>query len=102
MEIKEFIANLKKSNFSLIIEDDKLLLKGNKKTIRKEEIQAIKKDEFVINYIKENKNQLIEYLSLLPQNFSFTICCLLLPNPVDSSASVNNPFSFITLSNWPR
>ena len=31
MEIKEFIANLKKSNFSLIIEDDKLLLKGNKK-----------------------------------------------------------------------
>ena len=43
MEIKQFIANLKKSNFSLAVEDDKLVLKADRNLIGQEEIQAIKK-----------------------------------------------------------
>jgi len=70
MEIKEFIASLEKSNFSLAIEKDKLILKADKKIVGKDEIHAIKKNEFVINYIKENKSELIQYLSFLPGKFS--------------------------------
>ena len=68
MGIKEFIANLKKSNFSLAVEGDKLVLKADKNLIGQEEIQAIKKNEFIINYIKENKAEIIKYLSFLPEN----------------------------------
>ncbi|MEO7533278.1 MAG: amino acid adenylation domain-containing protein, partial [Ferruginibacter sp.] len=63
MEIKEFIASLEKSHFSLSLKDGKLLLNGNKKKLTKAEIDAIKKNAEVINYIKENKDELIKYLS---------------------------------------
>ncbi|MHA4842636.1 amino acid adenylation domain-containing protein [Flavitalea antarctica] len=62
MEIKEFIESLKKRNFSLERENDTLILKSEK-NVGQDEIQAIKKNEFVINYIKENKKRLIEFLS---------------------------------------
>src|SRR5215204_2900561 len=68
MEIKEFIADLKKSNFSLAVEGDKLILKADKDLVGPEEIQAIKKNEFVTNYIRENKAEIIKYLSFLPEN----------------------------------
>src|SRR4051794_24693556 len=67
MEIKEFLESLEKSNFSLVLDNEKLLLTGDKKKLSKEEIQAIRTNEFVINYIKENKNRLIEHLSVLPK-----------------------------------
>ncbi|MGI8636035.1 MAG: condensation domain-containing protein, partial [Segetibacter sp.] len=63
MEIKEFIESLKKSNFSLAVENEKLVLKGDRKILGKEEIQAIQSNEFIINYIKEHKSELVEYLS---------------------------------------
>ena len=66
MEIKEFIATLEKSNFTLVVKDEKLILKGDKKNLSKEELNVIRSNEFIINYIKENKNELIEYLSILP------------------------------------
>ena len=69
MEIKEFIATLKKSNFSLAVENEKLILKGDSKKLTKSDIQAIKNNEFVINYIKDNKNELLKYLSIFPEEF---------------------------------
>src|SRR5688572_16876158 len=64
MAIKEFIENLEKSNFSLAVENGKLILKGDKKKLTKDEIQAIQTNESVINFIKENKNELIQYVSI--------------------------------------
>ncbi|MEO7584343.1 MAG: amino acid adenylation domain-containing protein, partial [Ferruginibacter sp.] len=63
MEIREFIATLKKSNFTLTVKDEKLILKGDKKNLTKDELNAVKSNEFVINYIRENKDQLVKYLS---------------------------------------
>ncbi|MEJ7738034.1 MAG: amino acid adenylation domain-containing protein, partial [Chitinophagaceae bacterium] len=71
MEIKEFIATLKKSNFSLAIEKEKLILKGDKRKVAKDQIQAIKSNQYIIDYIKEHKNELIEYLSLFSEKVSF-------------------------------
>jgi len=65
MKIKEFIATLKQSNFTLSVEKDKLILKCDKKTLSKNELNAVKSNEFIINYIKENKSELIEYISFL-------------------------------------
>ena len=70
MEIKEFIATLKQSNFTLSVENDKLILKGDKKNLSKDELNAVKSNEFIINYIKENKSELIEYISFLSGNTS--------------------------------
>ena len=64
MEIIEFIESLSKSNFSLSVDDGKLNLKGDRKKLKKEEILAIQSNEEIINYIKEHKSELIEYLSL--------------------------------------
>ncbi len=63
MEIKDFIDKLERSNFSLSVENDRLLLNGDKKKLSRAEIDAIKKDDVVINYIKENKQELINFLS---------------------------------------
>ena len=71
MQIKEFIESLEKSNFLLAIENEKLILKGNKNKLPEHEIQAIKSNQYVINYIREHKNELIEYLSQLPEKLSF-------------------------------
>ena len=62
MVIKEFIANLEKSNFSLVVENGKLILKGDKKKLTKDEILAIKTNQQVISYINEHKEALIEYI----------------------------------------
>lgn len=67
MEIKEFIASLEKSNFSLAVENGKLILKGDRKVLSQDEINAIKINKDVINYIKENKDGLIEYVSVFSQ-----------------------------------
>jgi hypothetical protein len=70
MTIKEFIANLEKSNFTLAIKNGKLILKGDKKKLTKDEIEAIKTNQNIINYIKDHKNELIEYLLLFSKKFS--------------------------------
>lgn len=66
MLIKEFIANLEKSNFSLVVENGKLILKGDKKKLTKEAILAIKTNQEVISYINKHKDELIEYISAAP------------------------------------
>ena len=64
MVIKEFIENLEKSNFSLAVENGKLILKGDKKKLTKEEIDAVQRNDSIINYIRENKAELIQYVSV--------------------------------------
>ena len=69
MEIVEFIATLDKMHFSLSVEKDKLLLQGDKKKLSAEELQAIKNNHFVINYIKQHKQDLIAHLTNGAKNF---------------------------------
>jgi hypothetical protein len=61
--IAEFIAKLEKLNFSLVVEERKLILKGDKKKLSKEEIQAIRSNQEIISFIVKNKEELIEHLS---------------------------------------
>ncbi|MEO6230170.1 MAG: amino acid adenylation domain-containing protein [Ferruginibacter sp.] len=65
MNIPDFIGTLNKSNFTLIVEDDKLILKGDKKNLSKEELATLKKNDFIINYIRDNKAELINYINTL-------------------------------------
>ena len=62
MEIKEFIAELYHRHFSLNVQDGKLTLRGDKNKLTNEQIAAIRSDTEVINYIKNNKQELIDYL----------------------------------------
>src|SRR6187401_779472 len=79
MGIKEFIASLEESNFSLSVENGKLNLKGDKNKLTKAEIQAIKNDQAVISYIKANRDELIEYLSVFSA-----------PSPVKKSKDISS------------
>ena len=63
MNIKEFIASLERKNFSLSVQDGKLNLKGDKKKLSKDEIDAIRTNEEIINFIKAHREELVEYLS---------------------------------------
>ena len=63
MEIKEFLGALKEWNVTLTVENEKLILKGDKSSLSKDELKDIKLNGFIINYIKENKNELMGYLS---------------------------------------
>ena len=67
MEVKEFINTLEKMNFSLSVRDGKLNLRGNKRKLSKEELEAIKTNKDVINYITKNRDKLIEYISAFPE-----------------------------------
>ena len=63
MEIREFIATLEKSNFSLSVTDGKLNLKGDRSKLSEDEIRAIRSNTDVINFITENKKELIEHIA---------------------------------------
>jgi len=68
MGIKEFITSLEQSNLALVVKDGNLVLQGGTKNLSKAELNAVRSNEFIINYIKENKYEIINYLSLLPAN----------------------------------
>ena len=63
MEIKEFIDKLKLAHFYLVVEQDKLILQGDKSKLSENEISAIKSDTDTIQFIKNNKREIIEYLN---------------------------------------
>ncbi len=67
MELKEFIAKLEKMNFSLSVKEGNLLLKGDKTKLSTAETEAIKSNTEVIDFIKEHKDKLIDYLTLFPE-----------------------------------
>ena len=62
MEIKEFISSLEKKHFSLVVQNEKLVLKGDKNKLTKEMIDSIKGDYQIIDYIKKNKEAIISYI----------------------------------------
>jgi amino acid adenylation domain-containing protein/FkbM family methyltransferase len=70
MTVKEFIVSLSKKNFSLSVEDGKLNLKGDRKKLSKSEIDAIKANKEIIDYIKTHKAELIEYITLNAEHAS--------------------------------
>ncbi|MGB8191172.1 MAG: condensation domain-containing protein, partial [Chitinophagaceae bacterium] len=63
MELQEFINDLEKQNFYLIVEEGKLVLKADKKKLTAEATDSIRKNEKVISYIRQNKDRLIEHIS---------------------------------------
>lgn len=63
MEIKEFLKKLAKHNFSLIADGNRLILKADKNRLTDEDIDAVKNNKEVTDYIRNNKELLIEYLS---------------------------------------
>ncbi len=67
MSIKEFIKNLEKSNFTLELNEGKLVLRAYKNKVTREQIERIKTDKEILSYISEHKNELIEYISGLRQ-----------------------------------
>jgi hypothetical protein len=62
MEIKEFIEHLTQRYFSLTVNDGKLVLKGDKNNLTAAEIDAIRSDSEVIDFIKIHKQEIIDYL----------------------------------------
>ncbi|KIO77620.1 hypothetical protein TH53_08200 [Pedobacter lusitanus] len=62
-EIKQFIDKLYSRHFSLAVQEGKLTLRGDKNKLTDEQIGAIRTDVEVITYIKNNKQELIDYLS---------------------------------------
>ena len=70
MEIKEFLGDLKDRNVTLTVKNEKLILKGDKSSLSEDELKEIKSNGFIINYIKENKIELIAYLSLFSQEIA--------------------------------
>jgi amino acid adenylation domain-containing protein len=67
MEIGEFLSNLEKMNFSLSVDNEKLNLNANKNKVTKEQINAVKNNSEIINYIKTHKDELIQYISTIPK-----------------------------------
>ncbi|WP_432328225.1 condensation domain-containing protein [Mucilaginibacter sp. P25] len=63
MEIHKFIKSLNQLGFVLIVKNDKLVLKGNKKQLGNEYVNSIKENDEIINYIKSHKQELIDYIS---------------------------------------
>ncbi|SFE91436.1 amino acid adenylation domain-containing protein [Chitinophaga sp. CF118] len=63
MSIKEFVSKLESAHFSLAVQDGKLLLRGDRNKLTDEQIAAIRKEDEVITYIKDNKQQLIDYIA---------------------------------------
>ncbi len=60
--MKNFIEKLEELNLFLVEKNGDLILKGRKGVLSKDEIEMIKKNNFIIDFIKENKPSLIDYL----------------------------------------
>ncbi|WP_413668446.1 amino acid adenylation domain-containing protein [Mucilaginibacter sp. Mucisp86] len=54
-------------NFSLSVDNEKLNLNANKNKVTQEQINAVKNNSEVINFIKSHKDELIRYISNLPK-----------------------------------
>ncbi len=62
MQIRNFLERLAQLNLSLIVRGGELILKGNKDKLNAEEIGLIRENKEIIDFIRENKAALIQYL----------------------------------------
>lgn len=62
MEIENFLTKLAQDNLILIEQNDTIVLQGSSRKLTSEEIGKIKSDIGIVNYIRDNKAQLITYL----------------------------------------
>jgi amino acid adenylation domain-containing protein len=62
MQIRQLLEDLKDLGVSLVVEHDRLVLQANGKDLTDEKIAAVRENPEIINFIKENKPQLIEYI----------------------------------------
>ncbi|GAA3917084.1 amino acid adenylation domain-containing protein [Chitinophaga oryziterrae] len=67
MSIKEFVQNLESKDFYLAVENENLVLRGKKNAPVSKKLQGVADASEIISYIKENKAELIKYLSTVPQ-----------------------------------
>lgn len=63
MEVSQFVDELKELKLSLVVKGSNLVLKGHKEKLSPEEVNLIKENKELVNYIKEHKEELIRYLS---------------------------------------
>jgi amino acid adenylation domain-containing protein/non-ribosomal peptide synthase protein (TIGR01720 family) len=63
MQIQDFIADLARRNFTLVVENKKLVLKANRNLLSNEAIRAVKEDSQIIDYIRSRREELIKHLS---------------------------------------
>uniref|UniRef100_UPI00313ED713 amino acid adenylation domain-containing protein n=1 Tax=Dyadobacter sp. OTU695 TaxID=3043860 RepID=UPI00313ED713 len=63
MELKDFVSRLKSMNFSLAYENDKLSLKADSKKVTKSQIDELKRNQEITDFIKSNKQALIDFIS---------------------------------------
>jgi len=73
MEVKDFIYYLKQHNLSLVNDQDKIVLKGDKQVLLAKQIDGLIDQAFIIDYIKKNKPALLHYLSLGLADFGAAI-----------------------------
>lgn len=65
MEIKEFINKLQQHSFSLTVDGTRLILKADKHKLTDAEVNAVKNNREIIDFIRNNKEKLIEYINEL-------------------------------------
>ncbi|MBW8683316.1 non-ribosomal peptide synthetase [Chitinophaga rhizophila] len=63
MEIKEFINKLQQHSFSLTVDGTRLILKADKHKLTEAEVNAVKNNREIIDFIRNNKEKLIEYIN---------------------------------------
>ncbi|MEL6864784.1 MAG: condensation domain-containing protein, partial [Bacteroidota bacterium] len=62
MKIAKFLDNIDQMNLSLVEQDGQLVLKGNKERLDAREIKLIRENKEMIDFIKENKQEIITHL----------------------------------------
>lgn len=68
MGIDDFIEELQKMNFSLLVEDQKLVLAADESRLSCDEMEAIKSREEIIGFIREHREELIRHISSTGKN----------------------------------
>ncbi|WP_344931046.1 condensation domain-containing protein, partial [Aquimarina addita] len=70
-----FIKKLEDLNLFLTKKNDGLILRGSKGKLNKDEIQKIKENNYIVNFIRDNKKDLIKFLDkkkLLPSFYKLS------------------------------
>lgn len=63
MEVSQFVEKLKELKLSLVVKGSNLVLKGHQEQLSPEEIKLIRENKELVDYIRDNKEKLITYVS---------------------------------------